>query len=68
MICRSLPQEDYAAFSKAACEANFIHKGYISLKDVGVCKSFDLEAVADHPNSDEIQALHQSLKERFSEE
>ena len=48
-------------------EVNLIHRNYISRKDIGVCLSFDIQALSGHAKFEIIQGLHESLRLSYPE-
>lgn len=46
-------------------EASLIHRNYISLKDIEVCRVFELGSMSAHPNFANIEILHRSLCETY---
>ena len=44
-----------------------IHQNYLSQKDIEICLTCDLTALRTDPNFDNIEALHQSLRDTYSD-
>ena len=42
-----------------------IHENYLSQKDIGICLGFDLTAISDRPEIDNIHTLHEALKSEY---
>ncbi len=42
-----------------------VHENYLSMKDIEICKAHSLEPYRTHPAFDEIEALHEVLKEQY---
>ena len=62
----NVDEREYAE-SEDEIEASLIHRNYISQKDIEVCLTYDLAPLKTENNYLEIEALHQSLRETYSE-
>jgi hypothetical protein len=59
-----IEEREYAD-PKEQIDANLIHQNYISQKDIEICLSFDLGAIAARPDIDSIRTLHEALKSEY---
>lgn len=48
-------------------EVSLIHRNYISQKDIEICFACDLTSLKAHANFQSIAALHQSLRDTYSD-
>lgn len=53
------------AVAEEEIEVSLIHENYISLKDIQVCRTLDLQRLSAHPNFADIEILHQSLCDAY---
>jgi hypothetical protein len=42
-----------------------IHENYLSQEDINICLGFDLDNLADRPDSDSIRTLHEVLRSEY---
>ncbi|MBM3342003.1 MAG: hypothetical protein FJY56_07825 [Betaproteobacteria bacterium] len=61
------PEEREYGTAREEIEANFIHRSYVSQKDIVFCLGYDLTPFAANPNYANIQDLHQSLQDEFAD-
>jgi len=61
------PDEREIADSEVHVEMNFLHKHYLSRKDIEACLACDLGEFDDSPFRDEVQALMQVLRTKAEE-
>lgn len=61
------PDEREYGTGKEEIEANFIHRSYVSQKDIEFCLGYDLTPFSTNPNYANIESLHQSLKDEFAD-
>ncbi|MCI3204835.1 MULTISPECIES: hypothetical protein [Pandoraea] len=61
------PDEREIADSEVHVEINFLHKHYLSRKNIEACLACNLDEFDDNPLRDEVQALMQVLKAKVEE-
>jgi hypothetical protein len=53
-------EHQYGTFAQEL-SANFIHKAYMSIADLRLCATYDIDQIADLPRQDVIAGLHTEI-------
>lgn len=64
--CADAEEREYGA-DEEEIEANFIHRCYISMEDVRVCRDFDVNSLSADAEFEQVTALHQSLLRMYAD-